>query len=82
VALQGLALAFLGTLFLLGGSALAIFRAAISKGHREWMGMFTGRRGREAAEAVTQGTWLAVGALFGLLGLGLLFAGLNLFLRH
>jgi hypothetical protein len=82
VALQGLVLAFLGVLFLLGGLALSIFREAISKGHREWMGIFAGRRGREAAEAVTPGTWLAVGVLFGLLGLGLLFAGLNLFLRQ
>jgi hypothetical protein len=81
VTLQGLALASLGMLFLLGGLALSVFRT-ISKGQREWMGIFAGQRGRVAAEAVTPGTWSAVGVLFGLLGLGLLFAGLNLFLRQ
>jgi hypothetical protein len=82
VTLQGLALAFFGVLFLLGGLALSVFREAISKGHREWMGIFAGRRGREAAEAVTPGTWLAIGVLCGLLGLGLFFVGLNLLLRQ
>lgn len=80
--LQGSALTLFGGLFLLIGLAIAVFRTAVSKGHREWMNMFAGRRGREAAEAVTQGTWLAIGVMFGLLGAGLLFAGLNLLLRH
>lgn len=80
--LQGLGFTLLGALFLLLGLAIAVFRAAVSKGHRQWMDMFAGRRGREAAEAITEGTWLAIGVLFGLLGIGLLFAGLNLLLRH
>ncbi|MDQ0730710.1 hypothetical protein QFZ57_001504 [Arthrobacter sp. B1I2] len=31
---------------------------------------------------MSEGTWLAIGVMFGLLGIGLLFVGLNLLLRH
>jgi hypothetical protein len=82
VVLQGLAFTLFGSLFLLFGLGAAVFRSAVSKGHRAWMEMFAGRRGREAAEAMSEGTWLAIGVMFGLLGLGLLFVGLNLLLRH
>lgn len=80
--LQGLAFAFFGSLFLFFGLGTAVFRSPISKGHQAWMELFAGRRGREAAEAMGEGTWLACGVMLGLLGLGLLFGGLNLLLRH
>lgn len=82
VVLQGSALTLFGLLFLIFGLALAFFRASVSKGHRQWMGMTLGRHGREAAEAVTKRTWLAIGTLTAIMGAGLLFAGLNLLLRH
>jgi hypothetical protein len=80
--LQGLGFTVFGGLFLLIGLGAALFRAAISKEHRAWMEMFVGRRGRLPTEAMSAGTWLSIGVIFGLLGVGLLFVGLNLLLRH
>ena len=80
--MQGLAFTFFGSLFLLFGLGAAVFRSPISKGHQAWMELFAGRRGREAAEAISERTWLACGVMLELLGLALLFGGLNLLLHH
>jgi hypothetical protein len=82
VFLQGAVLALFGVLFLLSGTGLAVFRLTVSRGHRRGMEMVAGRRCREAADAMTSGTWLSVGVISGLPGAGLLFAGLNLRVRH
>jgi hypothetical protein len=82
VVLQELTLAVFGLIFLTVGSAVAILRGAVSKGHQKWMQMIAGERGRQAAERITPGTWLATGLLFAIVGAAVLFASLNLLLRH
>ncbi|KRE82718.1 hypothetical protein ASG86_10410 [Arthrobacter sp. Soil764] len=80
--LPGAVLALFGALFMIMGIGVAAFRLPISRGHQRWMEMFAGRRGRDAADAMTPGTWLSIGVINALIGAGLMFAGFNLMLRH